>query len=370
MVAINTTSPYSAYHGYQPAYGTAAKTSAATQQTSMTTQDSATSVTLSDEAKAAMAERDFAQVVTDTHGKLATLLTEADRSSPLKDGRLALDLSSLDQRELYAMSSSDTFTSDEREAAGLEMQRRFEAALSGPASIAKVTGNYIGLYKAAATYLDALGTEEKNSTEWKAGREAVAEGLKQLQTKPGTLPKLGANDPVGLYLSLSESEGIKEPSIPDLASNARATLNRLYAQAEANGKAPTFNRNSTVAQYIDISGFSSRALSSMVLDKDNNFTAEETRAARSILQSRSGAALLAGFQSASKSGDPTAFSQNVISAFSSMSAEERQAVGWSDQLYQTAMQSYVTTSKLMSMFTDATGGAGGGTQSLAMLLGK
>ena len=49
-------------------------------------------------------------------------------------------------------------------------------------------------------------------------------------------------------------------------------------------------------------------------------------------------------------------------------AEERQAVGWSDQLYQSAIQNYATTSKLMDMFGQitATGTSGG----LAALLGK
>lgn len=133
---------------------------------------------------------------------------------------------------------------------------------------------------------------------------------------------------------------------------------------------PTFNRNTTLGQYIDVSGFSSRALSSIVLDGENQFTPEETRAARTVLQARSGATLIAGFQDANKSGDPTAFSRNIITAFSSLSAEERQAVGWSDQLYKAAMESYVTTSKLMDMFSQTTGNASGGGMNLATLLGR
>jgi len=370
MVAVTSTAPYSAYQGYTATYAATAKSSPAAQKTQAEPDSAATSVTLSDAARAALAERDFSTVLADTHSKVMALLEEAGRTSPLKDGKLALDISSLDQRELYAMSSDPSFSPDERDAAGLEMQRRFEAALSGPAAIARVTGNYTNLYKAAAAYLDGLGTEERASADWKAGRDAVTEGLKQLETKPGTLPDLGPNDPVGLYLALSESGDVVEPSMPELAGNARTMLNRLYAEAEANGKVPTFNRQTTIGQYIDVSGFSSRALSSIVLDKDGQFTAEETRAAQSVLQSRSGATLLASLQSAGKSGDPTAFSQNIISAFSSLSAEEREAVGWSDQLYQAAMQSYVTTSKLMEIFGQTSGQANGGQTSLASLLGS
>jgi hypothetical protein len=369
MVTIPTSSAYSAYQSYAAKGGTAATKATVPAQQEQQGASAATAVTLSDEAKAALAERDFAAVISEARAKLTALLTEADRTSPLHNGKLALDLSNLDQRELYAMASDESFSADEREAAGLEMQRRFEAALAGPAAIAKVTGNYTNLYKAAPTYLDALGAEEKASADWKAGRDAVTEGLKQLKTAPGSLPEAGESDPVALYLALTESGEAAEPvSMTDMADNTRAALDRLYAQAKANGKMPTFNRATTTGTFIDVSAFSSRALSAMVLDSGGQFSTEEVNAARTVLKAKSGATLLAGFQSANKSGDPTAFSQNIISAFTSLSAEERQAVGWSEQLYQAAMQSYATTSKLMNMFTQATGGASPG--GLAGLLGR
>lgn len=370
MVAITSTSTYAAYQGYGSINSTTstAKVATATTPTSAAN-TAATDVTLSDAARAALAERDLATVLVDARSKLTRLLEHAGRTSPLSEGHLALDLSSLDQRELYAMSSDDSFTTEEREAASLEMQRRFEAALSGPAAITNVTGDFTGLYKAAAAYLDSLGTEERASVDWKAGRAAVTEGLKQLKDNPAELPDAGPSDPVALYLVLSEAGDTAEPpSITDLATNARTTLDKIYAEAVASGRVPTFNRATTVGTYIDISGFSSRALSAMVLDGEGNFTREEVRAAQSVLQAKSGATLLAGFQAANKSSDPTAFSQNIISAYSSLSPEERQAVGWSDQLYQAAMESYASTSKLMEMFGQATSGSAGG-NSLASLLG-
>lgn len=368
MVAVSSTSAHSAYQGYTTPYATstaAGRNTAAPQSQTTAATAAAAEVVLSDEARAALAERDLATVLAEARTKLDTLLTEAGRTSPLVKGKLALDLSSLDHRELYAMSSDESFSADEREAAGLEMQRRFEAALSGPAAIARVTGDYTNLYKAAAAYLDSLGAEERASADWKAGRDAVTEGLKQLKSAPGTLPDAGDSDPVALYLVLSVSRETVEPvSMADLAGNTRTALDRLYAEAKANGKLATFNRATTTGTYIDLSRFSSRALSSIVLDTSGTFTPTELNAARTALQAKSSATLLAGFQSASKSGDPTAFSQNVIAAFSSLSDEERRAVGWSDQLYQAAMQSYATTSKLMEMFGAATGGGPGGLASL------
>lgn len=103
----------------------------------------------------------------------------------------------------------------------------------------------------------------------------------------------------------------------------------------------------------------SRTLSSIVLDGTDRFTPQEVSAAQTAMRGKSGAALLAGFQSTAKSSDPTAFSQNIMSIFASMSTEERQAAGWSDQFYQAAVESYTSTSKLTQMFADAGGSATG-----------
>ncbi|WP_332699619.1 hypothetical protein [Devosia sp.] len=363
MVAIN--SAYSTTTYYQAAAsilaaGTTSTTSDADATTTGGTEQAATSVTLSDAALAALATKDFATVVADTRAKLTALLQAADRTSPLEGDRLAIDLSSLDARELFAMASDDSFTEGEQEAAGLEMQRRFEAALAGPAALADVTGNFTGLYKAAADYLDSLGPEEKAGADWIAGRAAITDAQKQLQADPKTMPDAGEDDPVALYLALVEAGQTAQPTtIADVATTARKTLDSLYADAIKAGKAPTFNKATTVGTYIDLSKFDSRSLSAIALNTGDKFTAEEVRQAETALRAKSGAALLAGFQNAAKSSDPTAFSQNIISIYSSMSAEERQAAGWSDQFYQAALASYESTSKLTQMFADAGGDSTG-----------
>lgn len=360
MVAITATSSYAALSGYGVGYNAAHRSTPGV-AIAPPPDSAATEVTLSDAARSAMAERDLATVLNEARSKLSALLEEAGRTSPLHEGKLALDLASLDHRELYAIASDESFSEDERKAAGLEMQRRFEAALAGPAAIALVTDNYTGLYKAAAAYLDALGPEERASTDWKAGRDAVSEGLKQLASAPDALPDAGDSDPVALYLALQNAnDTIAPPSMDDLAGNTRTALDKLYAEARANGRAPSFNRATTTGTFIDMTKFSGRALSSVVLDTEGRFTGEEVNAARNALQTRGNATLLAGFQSASKSGDPTAFSQNIIAAFTSLSPEERQAVGWSNQLYEAAMQSYTSTTKLLGMFNQASGNAGNG----------
>lgn len=360
MVAVSTTYSTSTYYKAAAAV-TAATTSSTTATTvASTTGQSATSVTLSDEAKAALATKDFVTVLSETRAKLLALLKEAARTSPLEGDKLAVNLSSLDSRELFAMGKDGTFTPDEQKAAGIEMQRRFESAMAGPAGLAKVTGNFTALYKAAAEFLDALGPEEKADADWIAGRAAVTDAQKQLATDPKTFPDAGEDDPVALYLALVEAgEQIKPQPIADVATTARKTLDALYADAIKTGKAPTFNKSTSVGTYIDMSKFDSRTLSSIVLDSTGKFTAEEASAAKTAMRGKSGAALVAGFQSAAKSSDPTAFSQNIMSLFGGMSTEERQAAGWSESFYQAAVDSYNSTSKLTQMFAEAGGDSTG-----------
>lgn len=360
---VSVTTAYSSntyYKAAASAQAAGSAGSASSAKTATSTEQAATSVTLSEEALAALAAKDFATVIAETRATLTDLLKQAGRTSPLEGERLAVDLSSIDARGLFAMTSDDSFTKQEQQAAGIEMQRRFEAALSGPAAVAQVTGNFTSLYKAAADYLDSLGPEEKAGADWIAGRAAVTEAQKQLQAAPKTMPDAGADDPVALYLALLEAGQTAQPQdIADVATGARKTLDTLYAEAIKAGKAPTFNKATTSGSYIDLAKLPSRTLSSIVLDRTDQFSTDEVRAAQSALRGKSGAALVAGFQNAAKSSDPTAFSQNIMSIFASMSVEERQAAGWSDQFYQAAVDSYTSSSKLTQMFAEAGGDSTG-----------
>ncbi|SFV29899.1 hypothetical protein SAMN05216456_0865 [Devosia crocina] len=369
MVAVTNTY-YSAYRTGSAA--SMARTSAASSNaTHSTAETSATSVTLSEEAKAALSEKSFAGVLAEARSKLTGLLKAAGRTTPLEKGQLALDLSTIDAREIYAIASDSSFSADEREAAELEMQRRLEAALSGPHAIAKVTGDFTSLYTAAASFLDSLGPEEKASADWQASRSAVADGLKQLEKAPGKLPQAGEDDPVALYIQLVDMRGALDQSLDTLAANARTALDQRYAAITANGRIPSFKPGASPANAVDLSGLSSRTLSAIVLNEGDQFSTQEIQAAKANLRTKSSAALMAGLKSASQSGDPTAFSQNVIAAFSSLSPEERLAAGWSDKLYEAAVANYATSNKLLSML-DQLGGSGTGKTGtgLAGLLGN
>jgi len=320
---------------------------------------SATNVTLSDAAKAAMAAKDFATVVADARATMDKLLADAQKITPLRDGKLDLDMSKVDRRELYAMSSNGElkFTPDEQKAAQIELQRRFDQAMAGPTSVGRVTGKIDGLYTAALAFLDLAGPEEKASSAYADARKAVEAMIAKLKTDPGTLPGAVPNDPINDYmqrLAAGETEGPR--AITDVGADARTTLDAQYA---AGGIVP------------DYKDFDSRSLSAVALNVGNDFTEAEVRAAKSEMRSRTGAAVLAALKSSDAVANPAGFSQNIISLYGAMSAEERAAAGWSDNLYSAAVASYQTASKLASMLNQAsTGSIWGGSNSSSSDSGK
>lgn len=305
---------------------------------------SADTVTLSDAARAALAEKDFATITTDARATLDALLAAAQVASPLKDGALAVDLGKVDRRELYAMSinSNQNFTVDEQKAAAIELQNRFDQALAGPTAVGRVTGSIKGLYTAALAYFDGMGPEEKATAAYADQRAALEQMLNKIEAEPGTLPGAVANDPIDAYmqrLAAGETGGLRD--IGSVAADARATLDALYRSS--GGTRP------------DYSDFDSRSIAAVALNSGGRFSAAESRAARAEMRSRCASALLQGLKSAGSSTDPGAFAQNVISLYGAMSPEERAAAGWSDNLYAAAVASYQSASKLGSLLGAATG---------------
>ena len=310
----------------------------------------ATVVSLSDAARAATAEPDFAAVIVTARETLNRLLAETDRASPLEGGVLALDMGSLSQRELHAIAATGDglFTGEERKAAQLEMDRRFDLALSGPAAVSELTGDYRALYKAAATYLDGLSTEQRAEPGWQAARTALDKALAALDGDRASPPKGIANDPVASWLAArkDKKEGDGDAA---LAGNLRTILDKRYEAGETQRRKP------------DLSQFNSRAVSAVALNRDGLFSADEVGAAKAEIRARANAALSEGYKDAGRSGDPTAFARNIMAIYSAMSADERQAAGFSDALLDTAVSSYQSTMRLMDMMATSmnVGGAAG-----------
>ena len=139
----------------------------------------------------------------------------------------------------------------------------------------------------------------------------------------------------------------------DVASDARAALDAQIAAATAAGKTLSFSPTSDkTTQPVDFSQFDSRSLAAVALNQDDKFSVQEVSAAKQAIAQRSSSTILAGLKSAAS--DPAAFAKNLISAYGSMSPEERKAAGWSDQLYSAAVASYNTAANIANIFGDAT----------------
>lgn len=365
-------SPYAAgVSGATTGAGSAgtASTAAKTANTTSST-DSATTITLSESARAAMASQTDESVMDGAREALDELMAGKDVSSPYAaTGKLAIDLSGLDRRSLFAIASNGggRFSADEQRAASGELSARFDAAMSGPAAVARVTGDMDGLYSAARRYLDSASDEERASAAWRTASAALDEARAELADNPSRAPQV-AGDPVADYLARVETGDTAGPrDFADVADDARAALDKQIADAEASGKDLIFAGHGRNGVPVDFSQFASRTLSSIALNEGDQFSAEEQRAASSEMKTRAGQALLSCMKQASGSGDPTMLAQNIISAYASISAEERSAAGWGEDLYETALVNYRSAAQIASMFGDggATGILGGRSLSLA-----
>ena len=356
MTTISATSSYSTYY---PTVSSMASSTASASSTGSSTSSAATNVTLSDAALAAINQSDFSTVVTQTRAALDALLINNTKPADA-------DLSSLDRRQLFAISSNaqGKFSADERTAAKTEQQNRLNATLAGPFAVARVTDDIEGLYTAALTYLDGASTEEKATPAWTTQRDALLDAQKQLAASPDKTPQVDG-DIVADYVQrmTAGDDPTTLRDFDDVASDARAALDAQIATATAAGKTLSFSPTSDkTTQPVDFSQFDSRSLAAVALNQDDKFSVQEVSAAKQAIAQRSSSTILAGLKSAAS--DPAAFAKNLISAYGSMSPEERKAAGWSDQLYSAALASYNTAANIANIFGDATASSGGGALSI------
>jgi hypothetical protein len=349
------------YANYGSAYARAAATQPSLANTlnsdDASSSNAATNLTLSDAARAQLANaaavKDYSVVTSEVRTTLDGLYAAAKVKGPLDDaGQPTVDLSSLDRRSLFAVATNNggKFTSDEQSIAAYELDNRFNAALAPATATAQLTGDFSGIYKAAATYLDSASGEEKATAAWAAKRDAVQKGVQATQQDPTKAPSGIANDPVAAYLT--QYPNGSTPVTQDFSSVAkavRATLDTQAKAAAANGKELVFDPGRKTGQLADLSGVDNRSLSAISLNQDGLFSKQESFAAKQELDSRNRASILSALKQSQTSGDPTQLSLGILNTYSAMSDEERLATNWTPALRDTAVQSYKSTTSLLSM---------------------
>jgi hypothetical protein len=161
------------------------------------------------------------------------------------------------------------------------------------------------------------------------------------------------NDPVAAYIAAHEEDApiVGPRDIVKVAGDVRAVLDAQYAKA-ADPEAP-----------ISLAAFDDRALAAIALDKGGLFSADEVRAAKLEIRDRNNDRMTEAYGSNVAAGSSGTLGRDLITRYASMSAEEREAQGWTPELYARLVQNYQTSEKLASMAGGAPGGlygAGGG----------
>jgi hypothetical protein len=317
--------------------------------------NSATNLTLSEAARAQLAKAspiDFTTVTNDARATLDRLYTAAGVKGPLADGKTTIDLSTLDRRSLFAISTNNggKFTPDEQAVAASELKQRFDAALAPSLATTRLTGDYSVSYKAALDYLDGASPEEKATATWAAQRAAVLKGYQATQQDPTVAPSGIDGDPIAAALAGTASPATSQSrSFSDLASDVRAFLDRQKSEAASNGKELVYDPQRKTGQLADLSPLDNRSLSAIALNQDNRFSSEEIYAAKQELNARTRASILDALKQGQQAGDPRQLSLGILQAYSSMSSEERLAANWTPEFQDAAIKNYKSTSTLLSM---------------------
>jgi hypothetical protein len=106
---------------------------------------------------------------------------------------------------------------------------------------------------------------------------------------------------------------------------------------------------SLTGQQADLSSIDNRSLAAVSLNQDGLFSNLESFAAKQELASRNRASILAALKQSQTSGDPTQLSLGVLNTYSSMSAEERQAINWTPAVRDNAIANYKSSRQILSM---------------------
>ncbi|WP_262692162.1 HMG-box domain-containing protein [Kordiimonas aestuarii] len=107
-----------------------------------------------------------------------------------------------------------------------------------------------------------------------------------------------------------------------------------------------------------LSDFGSKALSAIAVGMSGQFSSSEIIAAKQERKSRVGASVQGAFQQSNMSGNPTDFSKRLITQYSSMSAEEREAAGLDQSYYDAIVKNYETSMRISQALSASTFTAG------------
>jgi hypothetical protein len=288
------------------------------------------------------------------------------------DGQVAVDLSGQSRATLSAVADNaqGQFTADEATAATKTLQSRFDDAVTPYVVIARHTGDYASLYKAASDYLDSAGADEKATSAWQDQKQAVQEGIAAATASFGKAPDTNnADDPVRALLTRTSAQTpAAAGSSPDaLSANARALLDAQASSAKDNGKELVFSSGRKTGQQVDFTDFDNRTLAIVALNTDGSFSVGEASAAKAELNQRTRSAVLNAFDPKT-GGGAMASSQALLQQYSTMSAEEKKVLGFTGDFANKIAQNYRTMSSIQNSLGSSSSSNSGSVAGLAAYL--
>lgn len=150
---------------------------------------------------------------------------------------------------------------------------------------------------------------------------AAVDGLQPATSAPRPVKDALSISPDALAALADTSDNAKD--FAALAQDMRSTLDEQQATAYASGKTNTTPSLSTV---------SGRGVAAVALNASSLFSLAEVKAAGTELRERENMRFSqTAFSAANWTAGVSAYSQDVVDRYDSMSSEERQAKGWTDQ---------------------------------------
>jgi hypothetical protein len=190
------------------------------------------------------------------------------------------------------------------------------------------------------------GSSTQSTTSYTSATYNAAIAKLEGQSSGATTPAATDNttDDNGVSISPTAQAAANEADdnakdFTDLANEIRSSLDTLYAAEKAAGKPQTAN----------FSQLSGRALSAVVLDKGNQFTPAEQRAAKTALDQQTKNDFASAISGGMSMSSLSSYSQSLVTQYDAMSPEERQARGWTQQFRDNAAK--VVSEGSLSLFS-------------------
>jgi hypothetical protein len=138
----------------------------------------------------------------------------------------------------------------------------------------------------------------------------------------------------------------------------------LDAQANKaldDGTELVFSQGRRLGQQVDYGDFDNRSLAAVAQNQGDAFSAEEVRSAKTELDKRNRASILAAMQASESSGDLRSNSLALLQQYAGMSSEERAVMGYTEAFAERIAQNYRTLTMLQNA---ASSGGGTGLEAL------